>query len=65
VGYRAVLQNLRIIYKLKLPHLTEGQLIKQLLLKGKKKTGETPQSPDKTKTEPLLKYQHQDWRLKE
>jgi hypothetical protein len=24
VGYRADLQNLRTIYKLKLPHLTEG-----------------------------------------
>jgi hypothetical protein len=24
VGYRAVLWNLRTIYKLKLPHLTEG-----------------------------------------
>jgi hypothetical protein len=46
------------------------KLTKQLLLKDRnnkitEKTGETPQPPGKTKTEPLLKYQHQDWMLKE
>jgi hypothetical protein len=42
------------------------ELARQLPLKDrKKKTGETPQPPGETKTEPLLKYQHQDWMLKE
>jgi hypothetical protein len=53
------------------PHLTEGGATKQLPLKDKKnknkkqKPAETPQSPGETKTELLLKYQHQDWKLKE
>jgi hypothetical protein len=55
VGYRALFQNLRTIYKL--PHLTE-ELTKQLPLKDRKKTGET-------KTELLFKYQHQDWMVNE
>jgi hypothetical protein len=44
--------------------LREG-LTKQLPLKDREKTGETPQPPGETKTEPLLKYQHQNWMLKE
>jgi hypothetical protein len=40
-------------------------MTKQLLLKDKKKTGETPQPTGKTKTELLHKYQHQDWMLKD
>jgi hypothetical protein len=57
VEYRAVLQNLRTLYTLKLPHLRE-ELTKQLPLKDrkKKKTGKTPRPPGETKTEPLLKY---------
>jgi hypothetical protein len=54
VGYRADLQNLRTSHT----SLRE-ELTKQLQLKytkKKKKTGETPQPPGKTKTEPLLKY---------
>jgi hypothetical protein len=35
VGCRAVFQNLRTIYKLKLANLTEGGVIKQLSLKGR------------------------------
>jgi hypothetical protein len=30
-----------------------------------KKNGKTPQPLGKTKTELVLKYQHQDWMLKE
>jgi hypothetical protein len=41
------------------------ELTKQLLLKDGRKTGNTPQLPDKTKTELLFKYQHQDWMLKD
>jgi hypothetical protein len=63
MGHRADLRNLRISHT----SLRE-ELIKQLLLKDRKtkqnKTGESPQLPGETKTE-LLKYQHQDWMLKE
>jgi hypothetical protein len=64
LGYRAYLWNLRITYKLKLPHPTEGGA-NELPLKDRRKTGETQQPPDETKRELLLKYQHQDWMLKE
>jgi hypothetical protein len=50
------------------PHLTEGgaDFTKQLLLKDReKKPSESPQPHGETKTELLLKYQHQDWMLKE
>jgi hypothetical protein len=61
VGHRADLWKLRTSHK----SLRE-ELTKQLLLKEKKKkTGESSQLPSKTKTELLLKYQHQDWMLKE
>jgi hypothetical protein len=60
VGYRADLWNLR-----KSHTSLREKLTKQLLLKDKRKTGETPQLPGKTKTELLLKRQHQDWMLKE
>jgi hypothetical protein len=59
VGHKADLQNLRTSYT----SLRE-ELTKQLLLKGKK-AGESPQCPGETKTELLLKYQHQDWMLEE
>jgi hypothetical protein len=53
VGYRADLQNLRT------SHISpREELMKHLLLKDRRKTGGT-------KTEPLLKYQHQGWMLKE
>jgi hypothetical protein len=55
VVHRADLQNLRTSHT----SLRE-ELTKQLLLKDRRKTGETPQAPGKTKTELLLKYQHQD-----
>jgi hypothetical protein len=55
VGYRADLWNLR-----KSHTSLREKLTKQLLLKDKRKTGETPQLPGKTKTELLLKYQHLD-----
>jgi hypothetical protein len=61
VNYRADLQNLTI-YKLKLPHLTVGELTKQLPLKERRKIN-TIQPPGETTTELLLKYQHQDWML--
>jgi hypothetical protein len=60
VGYRADLQNLKTSHT----SLRE-ELAKKLLLIDRRKTGETPQSPGKTKTELLLKYEHQDWMLKE
>jgi hypothetical protein len=41
------------------------ELTKQLLLKDRKKTGESLQLLDETKTELLLKYQHHNWMLKE
>jgi hypothetical protein len=59
VGYRADLQNLRISHT----SLRE-ELTKKLLLKDRRKTGKTPQPPGEMKTEPLLKYEHQDWMLK-
>jgi hypothetical protein len=60
VGHRADLQNLRTSHT----SLRE-ELSKQLPLKTGKKTGESPQAPGETKTELLLKHQHQDWMLKE
>jgi hypothetical protein len=39
--------------------------IQQLPLKDRKKAGKSPQQPGETKTELLLKKQHQDWKLKE
>jgi hypothetical protein len=60
VGHTADLWNLRTSHT----SLRE-ELTKQLPLKDRKKTGETPQQPGKTKTELLLKYQHQNWILKE
>jgi hypothetical protein len=41
------------------------ELTKYLPLKDRKKTDKSPQKPGKTKTKLLLKYQHQDWMLKE
>jgi hypothetical protein len=49
VGHRADLQNLRT---------SHTSLREELLLKDRKKTGESPQPPAETKTELLLKYQH-------
>jgi hypothetical protein len=64
VSYRADLWNLWKSFKLKLPHLMKEELTKQLLLKdGSKKN--TIQPPGKTRTELLLKCQHQDWMMKE
>jgi hypothetical protein len=60
VGHIADLWNLR-----KSHTSLREELTKQLLMKDRKKTGKTPQPPDKTKTELLLKYEHQDWMLKE
>jgi hypothetical protein len=60
VGHRADLQNLRTRHT----SLRE-ELTKQLLLKDRKKTGESLQLLDETKTELLLKYQHHNWMLKE
>jgi hypothetical protein len=59
VGHRADLRNLRTSHT----SLRE-ELAKQLPLKDRKKTGKAPQPPGETKTELLLKYQHQDWMLK-
>jgi hypothetical protein len=52
------------MYKLKLPHPTEGEATQQVPLKDRKKTN-TTQPPAKTQTELLLNYQHQDWMLEE
>jgi hypothetical protein len=60
VGYRAVLQNLRTSHT-----SWREELTKQLQLKDRRKTDETPQPSGKTKTELLLKFQQQDWMLKE
>jgi hypothetical protein len=61
VNHTADLQNLRTSQT----SLRE-ELTKQLPLKDrKKKTGKSPQPPGETKTELLLKYQYQDWMLKE
>jgi hypothetical protein len=53
VGYRADYQSHTSLRE---------ELTKQLPLKHRKKK---PKATGKTKTEPLLKYQHQDWMLKE
>jgi hypothetical protein len=60
VAYRADLQNM------KTSHISlREELTKKLSLKDRRKTGETPQPPGETKTELLLKYQHQDCMLEE
>jgi hypothetical protein len=59
-GHRTNLWNLRTSHT----SLRE-EMTKQLLLKDRKKTGESPQPPGETKTELLLKYQYQEWMLKE
>jgi hypothetical protein len=56
VGYRADLWNLR-----KSHTSLREELTQQLLLKDIRKSMETPQPPGGTKTELLLKHQHQDW----
>jgi hypothetical protein len=54
------------LWKLRTSHTSlREELTKQLLLKDGRKTVNTPQLPDKTKTELLFKYQHQDWMLKD
>jgi hypothetical protein len=58
VGHRADLQNLRT------SHTSLREELMKQLKDLKKKTGESPQPPGETKTELLLKYQHQDWMLK-
>jgi hypothetical protein len=66
VDYRAELLNLRTACKLQKPHLTEGGDDQAAATeRQKKKTLPTSQSPGKTTTELLLKYQHQDWMLEE
>jgi hypothetical protein len=60
MGHRADLQIVRTRHT----SLRED-LTKQQLLKDQKKTDKSPQPSGKTKTELLLKYQHQDWMLKE
>jgi hypothetical protein len=60
VGHRVDLRNLRTSHS----SLRE-ELTKQLLLKDRKENWQSPQPPAKTKSELLLKYQHQDWMLKE
>jgi hypothetical protein len=60
VGYRADLWNLKISHT-----SLRKDLTKQLPLKDRRKTGKTPQPHGKTKTELLLKYQHEHWMLKE
>jgi hypothetical protein len=60
LGYRADLPNMRTSHT----SLRE-ELTKQLPLKDrKKKAKKNWQDHLETKTEPLLKYQHQDWMLK-
>jgi hypothetical protein len=55
--------NLKTTWKLKLPHLTEEELTKQMLKKDRKK----PTVPNHLgiMAKLLLKYQHQDRMLKE
>jgi hypothetical protein len=55
VGHRVDPQNL-----MKSHISLKEELTKQLPLKDRKKNGESPQPPGKTKKELLLKYQHQD-----
>jgi hypothetical protein len=62
VGHRTDLQYMRT------SHISlRGELTKKPLLRQEKnkQTGESPQPPGKTKTELLVKYQQQDWMLKE
>jgi hypothetical protein len=66
VVYRADLWNPRTTYKLKRPHPTEGGADQAAASKRQKKEkNNTTQPPGKSMTELLLKYQHQDWMLKE
>jgi hypothetical protein len=65
VGYRADFQNLRTAYKLKLSHLTEGGADKAAATESQKKNWQETQPHGKSKTELLIKYQHQGWMLKE
>jgi hypothetical protein len=58
VNYRADLLNLRTACKLKLPHLTERRADQAASAERQKE-----KQPDETKTELLLKCQHQDWML--
>jgi hypothetical protein len=54
------------LWNLKTSHTSlREELTKQLPLKDRRKTGKTPLPPGETKTEALLKYQHQGWMLKE
>jgi hypothetical protein len=65
VEYRADLLNLRTACKLKLPHPTEGGADKEAANERQKKNITHKQPPGETITELLVKYQHQDWMLKE
>jgi hypothetical protein len=60
VDYRADLLKLRTTCKLKLPQPTEGGADKEAAAESQKKKKNTTQPPGETKTELLLKYQHQD-----
>jgi hypothetical protein len=62
VGYRADLGNLRTSHTSLREELTKQPPLKD---RKKKKTGKFSELPGETKTELLLKYQHQDWMLKE
>jgi hypothetical protein len=54
------------LWKLRTSHTSlREELTKQLTLKDRKKNCESLQSPGETKTELLLKYENQDWMLKE
>jgi hypothetical protein len=65
VGYRAHHWNLRTTQNLELPHLTEGGAEQAAAAERQRKNWQNSPTPGKTKTELLLKYQHQDWMLKE
>jgi hypothetical protein len=66
VNYRIDLLNLRTACKLKLPHFTEGGADQAgATERQKKKMLPTNQPPGETRTEDLLKYQHQEWMLEE
>jgi hypothetical protein len=58
VSYRANLWNLKTSHTSLREELTKQR-------QEKKKTGESLQPPGESKTELLLKYQHQAWMLKE
>jgi hypothetical protein len=65
MGYRAVFQNLEQYTNSNYHTSLKEELTKQLPLKDRRKPDKNPQSPGRTKTKLLLKYQHQDWMLKE